>query len=177
MIARSKHTMRDRLSDSSELLQRAALVMLELSRRDLSIATAESCTGGDFAALLTDVEGVSHAFDSGFVAYSDDAKIRCLGIDPKLIAEHGAVSREVAVAMADGALQRSSANFAISVTGFAGPTEEGREGDVHFALAARQDWTVGRHEKFGPLGRGTIRGLCLRVLLDMIEERLSQVND
>ncbi|MDS9470193.1 nicotinamide-nucleotide amidohydrolase family protein [Paracoccus sp. MBLB3053] len=139
--------------------------MQDISRRDLSIPTAESCTGGAVATLLADVEGVSHAFDSGFVTYSDDAKARYLGVDAQLIAEHGTVSREVPVAMADGALQRSGASFALSVTGFAGATEEGREGELHFALAARQDGTVERHEEFGPLGRRLIRELCMRVLL------------
>jgi nicotinamide-nucleotide amidase len=86
--------------------------------RDLKLATAESCTGGMLASLLTDVEGVAHAFDRGFVTYTDDAKTEMLGVPQALIDAHGAVSKEVAVAMAEGALARSRANIALAITGW-----------------------------------------------------------
>src|SRR5581483_5683317 len=98
------------------LLQKAA-------ERGLSLATAESCTGGMLASLLTDVQGVSHAFERGFVTYTHEAKNEMLGVPMDLIEEKGAVSKEVAIAMADGALACSRANIALAITGFA---DEGR---------------------------------------------------
>lgn len=93
-----------------------------LLKSDWKLATAESCTGGLIAAACTELSGSSNWFESGFVTYSNEAKTELLGVDAALIARHGAVSEEVARAMAQGALQRSHAQVALSVTGVAGPT-------------------------------------------------------
>jgi nicotinamide-nucleotide amidase len=138
--------------------------------RELVLATAESCTGGMLASLLTDVQGVAHAFDRGFVTYSSEAKSEMLGVPPELIAARGAVSKEVAVGMAEGALQRSRANIALAVTGFADRGEE--PGLVHFACARAGRITAHREEHFGPIGRGATRVECMRVAVEMMTEML-----
>jgi len=138
--------------------------------RDIMFATAESCTGGMLASLLTDVRGVAHAFDRGFVTYTDEAKAEMLGVSPDLIEEKGAVSRDVAIAMAEGALARSRANIALSVTGFADKGEE--PGLVHFACARAGRATAHREEHFGPIGRGATRVECMRVAIEMMTEML-----
>ena len=110
--------------------------------RGWMIATAESCTGGLIAAALTAVSGSSDVMDRGFVTYSNAAKTAMLGVPAALIAAHGAVSEPVAAAMADGALIRSDAHVAVSVTGVAGPgggSVEKPVGTVWFGLAVRGD--------------------------------------
>ena len=92
-----------------------------LRHRGATLATAESCTGGLVAAACTDVAGSSDWFERGFVSYSNAAKVESLGVDAVLIATHGAVSCEVACAMASGALRHSRADIAVAVTGIAGP--------------------------------------------------------
>lgn len=146
-------------------------VVLELaSSRSLSIATAESCTGGLLASLLTDVKGASGMFERGFVVYSDDSKCEVLGLDQGDIDRCGAVSEEVAVAMADGALQRSLADVAVSTTGFAddGPTP----GLVHFACATRWGPTRSRREDFGAIGRGPVRLRSIHTALELLHDAL-----
>jgi nicotinamide-nucleotide amidase len=138
--------------------------------RDLTLATCESCTGGMLASLLTDVQGVAHAFDRGFVTYSEEAKTEMVGVPAALIAEKGAVSRAVAVAMAEGALGRSNANIALAVTGFADKGDE--PGLVHFACARAGRKTAHREEHFGPIGRGATRIACMRVAVEMMTEML-----
>ncbi len=138
--------------------------------RDLVLATAESCTGGMLASLLTDVQGVAHAFDRGFVTYTNEAKSEMLGVSMDLLEERGAVSREVAVAMAEGALERSRANLALSITGFADKGEE--PGLVHFACARKGRKTAHREEHFGPIGRGATRIACMQVAVEMMTEML-----
>jgi nicotinamide-nucleotide amidase len=141
---------------------------------DVSIVTAESCTGGLLASLLTDVEGASHAFERGFVVYTDEAKAELLGIAPALIAQDGAVSRATAIAMAQGALARSRGDVAVSVTGFAGPGAPGDEpGLVHFACARRDGPTTHREEHFGDVGRGAVRLACLDVSLALLREAIT----
>lgn len=104
-------------------LIRSAKEVLDVCRtRRLLLATAESCTGGLLAALLTEVPGSSEVFERGFVTYSNDAKAELLGVSCDLINHHGAVSEEVALAMAEGALKHSRASIAISITGVAGPS-------------------------------------------------------
>ena len=146
-----------------DLLERAC-------ERDLTIATAESCTGGMVASLLTDVPGASHAFERGFITYTDEAKADMLGVSMDLIASNGAVSRAVAVAMAEGALARSDADVAVSITGFAG--EGDKPGLVHFACAGKERETRHREEHFGDIGRGRIRIRCLKVATEMLAEML-----
>lgn len=105
----------------SETLAEAESVLAACRARGWMLATAESCTGGLIAAALTAIAGSSDVVDCGFVTYSNEAKARMLGVDPSVIARVGAVSEEVARAMAEGALARSSAHLAASVTGIAGP--------------------------------------------------------
>ena len=156
-----------------ELDQQAARLMRRLCEQELTIATAESCTGGMLAALLTDIEGAGHGFERGFVTYTKQAKTDLLGIERQLLDDNEAVSEPVARAMAEGALARSKADIAIAVTGFAGPAADGcEEGLVHFALARRGQPTVHRVEHFGPAGRGPVRVQSLRAMLEMIEDAL-----
>lgn len=145
-------------------------LLAKACERDIAFATAESCTGGMIASLLTDVKGVAHAFDRGFVTYSEEAKVEMLGVPPSLIEAKGAVSREVALAMAEGALERSDANIALAVTGFADKGDE--PGLVHFACARAGRKTAHREEHFGPIGRGATRIECLRVAVEMMTEML-----
>jgi len=153
--------------------EQADRLMHRLCDKELTVATAESCTGGMFAALLTDIEGAGHGFERGFVTYSKESKSELLGIERSLLDLNDAVSEIVARAMAEGALKRSQADIALGVTGFAGPAGEGNEeGLVHFALARRKVRTVHREEHFGPKGRGAIRVRSLKVLLEMLETAL-----
>lgn len=146
------------------------LLLAKACERELVLATAESCTGGMLASLLTDVQGVAHAFDRGFVTYSEEAKTEMLGVPAALIVGKGAVSREVAVAMAEGALSRSRANIALAITGFADTGEE--PGLVHFACARNGRITAHREAHFGPVGRGATRIAALGVAVEMMTEML-----
>lgn len=110
------------MSVSRLLEQLAVQTGIALSERSLMMATAESCTGGLVAAAITDISGSSAWFERGFVTYSNEAKTTMLGVPAKLIRDHGAVSEEVAHAMAEGALLNSRAQVALSITGVAGPT-------------------------------------------------------
>jgi nicotinamide-nucleotide amidase len=155
--------------------EQAERLMHQLCDQGLTIATAESCTGGMLAALLTDIEGAGHGFDRGFVTYTKDAKAEQLGIDADILDRNDAVSEVVAREMAEGALRRSKADVAIGVTGFAGPAGDGcEEGLVHFALARRGGTTVHRVEHFGAVGRGVIRVKSLKVMLNMLEQALEE---
>ena len=162
------------IPDSTEAL--ATAVLKRACDAELKLATAESCTGGLVASLLTDVPGCSHAFERGFVVYTDEAKSELLGVDIGLIKRHGAVSEPVARAMAEGGLSRSHADIALSVTGYAEPTPEpGAVGGlVHFAVARRGGPTVHRCETFGEIGRAGVRLKCLEVGLEMMQEALGQ---
>jgi nicotinamide-nucleotide amidase len=107
------------MTATRELCEQLAQALLA---RRWKLATAESCTGGMIAAACTDLSGSSHWFERGFVTYSNEAKTDSLGVDPSLIAQHGAVSEVVARAMAFGAIRHSLAQVSVSVTGVAGPT-------------------------------------------------------
>jgi nicotinamide-nucleotide amidase len=159
----------------NHLDEQAERLMHAVCDRKLRVATAESCTGGMLAALLTDIEGTGHGFDRGFVTYSKEAKAELLGIDRGLLDRNDAVSEIVARAMAEGALGRSQAELAIAVTGFAGPAgPDQEEGLVHFALARRDGSTVHRVEHFGAIGRGRVRVNSLKTMLQMLEQALEQ---
>lgn len=162
----------DRLPDDVEHLARKLLN--EACQRELRLATAESCTGGLIATILTDVEGVSHAFECGFIVYSDEAKAELLGIPRDLVDAEGAVSRAVALAMARGGLDRSGADIALAVTGFAGRGGADDEpGLVHFAAVRRGRPPVHREEHFGNGGRAAVRIESARVGLAMMIDALS----
>jgi nicotinamide-nucleotide amidase len=156
-----------------DALAQEALGRAEATRQ--LIATAESCTGGALAALLTSIEGCSSAFDRGFVVYTDEAKEDLLGIPAAAIERHGAVSREVAEAMAQRALERSAAAVAVSISGFTGGAGPGEEnGLVHFALAGGGDLLLHRERHFGEVGRDEGRHLALREALELLLEGLGQ---
>jgi nicotinamide-nucleotide amidase len=154
----------------NETEEAARRMLSKAAERDLKLATAESCTGGMLASLLTDVQGVAHTFDRGFVTYSYEAKHELLGIPMEVIERNSAVTKEVAVAMAEGALERSRANVALAITGFA---DKGTEpGLVHFACARAGRKTAHREEHFGPIGRGKTRIACMKVAIEMMTEML-----
>jgi len=153
--------------------KQAERLMHRLCDQGLTIATAESCTGGMLAALMTDIEGAGHGFDRGFVTYTKEAKTEQLGIEPGVLDHNDAVSEVVARAMAEGALKRSHADVAIGITGFAGPAGPGKEeGLVHIALARRNNLTIHCEKHFGSKGRGPIRLESLKAMLEMLEEAI-----
>lgn len=155
--------------------QRAAALLDKCRASGVKIATAESCTGGMLAALLTSIAGSSDVFDCGFVTYSNEAKIGMLGVSPEIIAEFGAVSRECALAMAHGAILKSAATLAISITGIAGPgggSAAKPVGLVHFACVQKNGATLHREERFGDIGRDGVRKASVEVALDLLEAQL-----
>jgi nicotinamide-nucleotide amidase len=158
----------------SAALTTRASELLDLCRsRRLMLATAESCTGGLIAALLTSVPGSSDVMDAGFVTYSNAAKTAMIGVPPRLIAGHGAVSAEVARAMAQGALANSQADIALAVTGVAGPgggTPAKPVGLVHLAAAARHGRIKQGELRLGDIGREGIRLAAVTAALDMAYE-------
>ncbi len=135
------------------------------------LVTAESCTGGLIAALLTEIPGSSDVVERGFVTYSNEAKMECLGVPADLLAAQGAVSEAVARAMAEGALRHSRADIAVSVTGVAGPgggSEAKPVGLVHLAAACRGGATLHRECRFGDIGRGEVRSKSVEVALALL---------
>lgn len=169
-VARTGEELPDQVANLSE---RALEVLKNLRRHKLSVATAESCTGGLLASLLTDQDGLGRWFDRGFVTYTDEAKSDMLGVDLVEIVRHGAVSREIASAMVQGALEHSKADIAIAITGYAGPAGPGDEvGLVHLASARRNGRLIQRVCRFGSLGRERIRNLAAARALEMIAEAL-----
>lgn len=161
-----------------DIIQAAISLLEGLEEAALSIATAESCTGGLLASLLTDIEGASNAFDRGFIVYSKDAKCDLPRLSQALVEDCGAVSEPVARAMAEGALRRSKAQLAIAITGFAGPGAPDEEpGLVHFACAGHASETRHCLKHFGDIGRGATRIESLRVALAMLGNMLHVVAD
>ena len=150
------------------------VVVEKLTALEKTIATAESCTGGFIANQLTNVSGSSKVFLAGFVTYANEAKIAALGVDAALIAAHGAVSEPVARQMAEGALKRSGANFALATTGIAGPdggTAEKPVGTVFVALSVRGGTTLVQHHCF-PTDRETFKNLVSQTALDLLLRQL-----
>jgi len=141
------------------------------------IATAESCTGGMVAAALTDLPGSSDVFERGFVTYSNAAKVEMLGVSPDSLAQFGAVSPQVAREMAAGALARSTADLAVSVSGIAGPggSEFKPEGRVCFALSQNGRQTLQETVEFGALGRTQVRQAACDHALAMLERGLNRI--
>jgi nicotinamide-nucleotide amidase len=148
--------------------------LLDLCRmRKLTIATAESCTGGLVAGALTDIPGSSDVIDRGFITYSNEAKRAMLGVNASTLATFGAVSKETATQMAVGALERAGVDLAVSITGIAGPggaTEGKPVGLVHFAVAARDGRIVHRECRFGAIGRSAVRQRSVVEALRMLIE-------
>lgn len=161
--------------EAAALSEQAIRVLSEARRRGVTFATAESCTGGLLASLLTDQDGFGRCFDRAFVTYTDQAKCDLLGLQKIEIERHGAVSAEIARAMARGTLTGSEADIALSITGFAGPAGPDDEvGLVHLACATRAGDMIQRECHFGPLGRERIRNLAVQRALEMIADMLEQ---
>lgn len=153
-----------------ELRARAAALIDRYRAEGRRVATAESCTGGLVAALLTEIAGSSDVFDRAFVVYSNAAKAELLGVAPALLAEHGAVSAAAARAMADGALARSAASVAVAVTGIAGPgggSAEKPAGLVHFARAGAG--AAADERRVFPGGRAAVRRASVAFALALLE--------
>lgn len=158
-----------------ELMSLARLVLDEARQRRLRIVTAESCTGGLVAGVLTEIAGSSDVVDRGFVTYSNRAKERVLGVPGDLIADAGAVSEPVARAMAEGALEASDAHLSVAITGVAGPGGGSAfkpVGLVHLATARSNGPILHRRELYDDTGRGGIRLAAVRTALEMLLERL-----
>ncbi len=149
-------------SAASHLLEEAAI-------RGLMISTAESCTGGLIGGLLTDVPGSSIVVERGFIVYSNASKNELLGVPIPTITQFGAVSREVCIAMAQGAIERSQADISVAVTGIAGPTGGTAEkpvGLVHIAVAGPGGRILHKERRYGEIGRQAVR---MRTVEDGIE--------
>jgi nicotinamide-nucleotide amidase len=148
--------------------------LLDLCRmRKLTIATAESCTGGLVAAALTEIPGSSDVVDRGFVTYSNQAKHVMLGVDTATLETFGAVSKETATAMAFGALEHADTDLAVSITGIAGPggaTPGKPVGLVHLAVAARDGRITHKECRFGAVGRNNVREQSVIEALKMLTE-------
>ena len=158
-----------------DLTNKAEELLQSLREAKLLIATAESCTGGLIAGVLTEIAGSSDVVDRGFVTYSNEAKNECLGVPAEMIEEHGAVSEEVARAMAKGAVHRSRASISVAVTGVAGPgggTAEKPVGLVHVAVARSGRDTLHKRLQLGDIGRSKVRIATVREALAMIEQAI-----
>jgi len=163
---------------TDQALLDAAQALLDLCRRKrLTIATAESCTGGLVAAALTEIPGSSDVVERGFVTYSDAAKKTMLGVPAALLERYGAVSRETAEAMARGALAHAPVDLAVSITGIAGPgggSAEKPVGLVHLAAAARSGRLIHDERKFGDVGRAEVRHKSVIEALAMLRTLAEQ---
>jgi len=158
-----------------ELKSRAAALLKACEAERLKIATAESCTGGLVAALLTEIAGSSAVVERGFVTYSNEAKTELLGVPADLISTHGAVSAPVACSMAEGALSHSRADMAVAITGIAGPggaTAAKPVGLVHFGLARKGAPTIHLERRYGDLGRENVRRRAVEDAVGLFEQAL-----
>lgn len=159
------------------LVALACKVMALAESRKVSLVTAESCTGGLVAAVLSDAPGAGDWLHGGFVTYTKEQKTAVLGVDPALIAQADVVSEPVARAMAEGALAHSPADASVAITGVAGPStdEDGTPvGTVHFAAARRGHATLHVMRKFGDIGRGPCRYAAVKEALLLLERAIKQ---
>ncbi len=152
----------------------AAKVLLDIcTKKKLTLATAESCTGGLVAAAISEIPGSSAVLDRGFVTYSNEAKQQMLGVTPAIIDVYGAVSTECAEEMAKGALAHASVDLAVSITGIAGPTGAvpGKPvGLVFFCAASRSGRVIAHDRKYGDIGRANVRRESVLQALAMLQE-------
>lgn len=159
------------MMDLNHLAPLAEEVITVCREKGIMVASAESCTGGLIAGLLTEIPGSSAVVDRGYVTYSNQAKMDLVGVQLNDLKEFGAVSEVVACAMAEGALERSRADIAVSVTGIAGPGGGNTEkpvGTVHFALAVKETPTLHEHALFPDSGRHYIRAQSVQTALNLI---------
>jgi nicotinamide-nucleotide amidase len=150
-----------------------------LTEAKRTIVTAESCTGGMIAAALTDIPGSSAAFYGGFVVYANSAKSRMIHVQARLIRDYGAVSNQVARAMADGARNTAHVDYAVAVTGIAGPDGGNAKkpvGLVYVAVSSELATVVIEHQ-FGDLGREEIRKASVKAALDLVVQVLTSDKD
>jgi nicotinamide-nucleotide amidase len=162
------------------LVKRATEIVDFMKRRGRTIVTAESCTGGLLAAVLSEAPGASKQLHGGFVTYTKDQKTIALGISRALLERESAVSEAVARAMAEGALGRSIADLSVAVTGVAGPApdEDGNPvGLVHIAAARRGGAAIHREFRFGDIGRGAILYQTAMAAFDLLERCASAGKD
>ena len=161
---------------SAELRAHGETLLAAARIQGLKLATAESCTGGLIAGLLTEIPGSSDVVERGFVTYSNPAKEEMLGVPAAMLRQHGAVSEAVARAMAEGAIRNSTAQLSVSVTGIAGPgggTDEKPVGLVHIAAARAGEATLHRECHFGDIGRNEIRLKSVETALALVTEMLA----
>lgn len=159
-----------------DITDQASILLQSCRNAGVTIATAESCTGGLIASCLTEISGSSDVVDRGFITYSNEAKNVMLDVPMSLIERYGAVSEPVARTMAEGALAHSLAVMSVAVTGIAGPgggTEEKPVGLVHLACAKRGGETRHRAKHYGDLGRSAIREATVRTAMEMLMEHLA----
>lgn len=159
---------------SKALVSKATRVLAACRRRGLTLATAESCTGGLIAATLTEVAGSSDVIECGFVTYSNQAKTGLVAVPQKAITTHGAVSEIVARAMAEGARKRARVDIAVSVTGVAGPgggSAAKPVGLVHLACARQGRPTLHRRVLLKG-NRAAVRRQSVAIALDMILQQV-----
>ena len=155
-----------------DLLSRAEKLLADARAKGLKIATAESCTGGLVAGLLTEIAGSSDVFERGFVTYSNKAKQELLGVPGALIRQHGAVSELVARAMAEGAIRHSTAQLSVAITGVAGPgggSDEKPIGLVHITAARAGEASLHRECRFGDIGRSEVRLKSVEAALELLQ--------
>jgi nicotinamide-nucleotide amidase len=165
-----------------ELIERSEALLSLCKQKKLTVATAESCTGGMLTAVITEIPGSSMVLDRGFVTYTNEAKQQMLGVTPNTIEFYGAVSKECAEEMAKGALALAQVDLAVSITGIAGPTGAvpGKPiGLVHFGGASRSGRIVNRDRKFGDIGRVNVRRAsvveALAILMELAEKEEPKV--
>jgi len=157
---------------NGELIRLAANVLVAARAKGLMIATAESCTGGLIAGLLTEIAGSSDVVERGFVTYSNEAKEEMLGVARDLLVAHGAVSEPVAAAMAQGALAHSNAQVSVAVTGIAGPgggSAEKPVGLVYIAAMREGGTAVVERHLFGDIGREQVRLATVEAALTLLK--------
>ncbi len=158
-----------------ELTDFARNVLTKARAKAVMIATAESCTGGLIAGLLTEIPGSSDVFDRGFVTYSNQAKAEMLGVSPALLATHGAVSEQVAAAMVQGALTHSHANVSVAVTGVAGPgggSADKPVGLVYIAVQHAGSAPIIQRHLFGDVGRMEVRLATVQAALSLLHNHI-----
>ena len=161
---------------SAELLHQAEIVLQGLRARNLTLTTAESCTGGLLSALITEIPGSSDVFTHGYITYANAAKMGMLSVGDALLQDYGAVSKETATAMAEGALKASGASVCVAITGIAGPggaTADKPVGLVHIASSRRGFSTLHAARQFSG-DRATVRLQAVVAALELVQQQLGR---